>query len=644
MIRKRLVSLLSALALVISLFTLLPEGALKAEAAEQCELKIQVSYNKTYGNISRVIKFDGEEPTSNLDKKTVKKGDTVRVVAECDDFYYYFTGWYEYTWDYDRGAWLTKEYSDTLTIDYTVKDDTTLYAQYRPKIEVMFIDEQPAENIGQPYSRVIKSPEYLFPGYKATDPYGNQTYGNENTPYVRTGWRNMDGTLFDFSQQITENKIVKMGYKEGAHKYHLYDKCEPDEGGVIGRGTGSVNYYYEFGETEFLTASANPGYRFAYWLDNSPAQKQYINSSIHYAVKGNYTLTAVFKKENENPNVYDIVVQHGVATATNGATRKYEATAGTTLKIQADQGIRSNMVFDHWTVVRGNITLADPYSASTTFTMPSGHVAIRADYKEINTIYFDPNGGSGYMEEQYVDAGKKYTLPSCGFTAPEGMVFAGWSAGQPGDEIDVTEIMYIKALWNTVVTDVDVYINKPVAGETIGSRSKSYGYSPNVLVRTRDGIRYRDLFYWHDGTKYLGDSAVFEGGKYYYAYVKFKAASGYELSENMNVTVEGVKAEKKSLTVDENGVKWALYSAKFYCYGDNPSRLVGDLNGDGNITADDAIIVARLAAGYGDYAERYDSDVADMNQDGKVTADDAIIIARYAAGYGNYREIYTKYI
>jgi len=73
-------------------------------------------------------------------------------------------------------------------------------------------------------------------------------------------------------------------------------------------------------------------------------------------------------------------------------------------------------------------------------------------------------------------------------------------------------------------------------------------------------------------------------------------------------------------------------------------RQAGDINGDGSITADDAIIAARLAAGYGDYATRYDSDVADMNGDGKVTADDAIIIARYAAGYGNYREIYTKYI
>jgi len=72
--------------------------------------------------------------------------------------------------------------------------------------------------------------------------------------------------------------------------------------------------------------------------------------------------------------------------------------------------------------------------------------------------------------------------------------------------------------------------------------------------------------------------------------------------------------------------------------------LRGDVNLSGSITADDAIIVARLAAGYGDYATRYNSEIADMNCDGKVTADDAIIIARYAAGYGNYREIYTSYL
>lgn len=74
------------------------------------------------------------------------------------------------------------------------------------------------------------------------------------------------------------------------------------------------------------------------------------------------------------------------------------------------------------------------------------------------------------------------------------------------------------------------------------------------------------------------------------------------------------------------------------------TRQVGDINGDGRISADDAIIVARLAAGYGDYGTRYSSKVADINNDGKVTADDAIIIARFAAGYGDYSTRYYRTI
>lgn len=73
-------------------------------------------------------------------------------------------------------------------------------------------------------------------------------------------------------------------------------------------------------------------------------------------------------------------------------------------------------------------------------------------------------------------------------------------------------------------------------------------------------------------------------------------------------------------------------------------RLLGDMNNDGKVTADDAIIAARLAAGYGDYSIRYSSKVGDMNGDNKVTADDAIIIARVAAGYGDYATRYNKYV
>ena len=64
------------------------------------------------------------------------------------------------------------------------------------------------------------------------------------------------------------------------------------------------------------------------------------------------------------------------------------------------------------------------------------------------------------------------------------------------------------------------------------------------------------------------------------------------------------------------------------------------MNEDGKITADDAVIVARMAAGCGDYIKKYSVRAADIDRNGKVTADDAVIIARIAAG----SESYQKYI
>lgn len=87
-----------------------------------------------------------------------------------------------------------------------------------------------------------------------------------------------------------------------------------------------------------------------------------------------------------------------------------------------------------------------------------------------------------------------------------------------------------------------------------------------------------------------------------------------------------------------------LALAKMAAMGDESKKLVGDLNGDGKITSEDAIIVARYVAGYSNYRTLYDKDVADMDRNGSVTTDDVIIIARYAAGYGNYREQFTNYI
>ena len=52
------------------------------------------------------------------------------------------------------------------------------------------------------------------------------------------------------------------------------------------------------------------------------------------------------------------------------------------------------------------------------------------------TVSFNANGGSGTMDE-VPDQSGAYTLPSCGFTAPDSQEFAGWKANNEGATLSV---------------------------------------------------------------------------------------------------------------------------------------------------------------------------------------------------------------
>ncbi len=59
--------------------------------------------------------------------------------------------------------------------------------------------------------------------------------------------------------------------------------------------------------------------------------------------------------------------------------------------------------------------------------------------------------------------------------------------------------------------------------------------------------------------------------------------------------------------------------------------LLGDVNEDGSIRSNDAILTLRIAAGLMEPTE-YQKQAADMNGDGEIKANDAIRILREAAG------------
>ena len=81
------------------------------------------------------------------------------------------------------------------------------------------------------------------------------------------------------------------------------------------------------------------------------------------------------------------------------------------------------------------------------------------------TVSFNANGGSGTMADVTGISGE-YTLPSNGFTAPDGKQFKAWSVGgvekAVGDKITVTADTTVTAVWETIPAGHTCDI-KPVA-------------------------------------------------------------------------------------------------------------------------------------------------------------------------------------
>lgn len=73
------------------------------------------------------------------------------------------------------------------------------------------------------------------------------------------------------------------------------------------------------------------------------------------------------------------------------------------------------------------------------------------DPATLRTLRLAPGAGSGAMEDIVFLAGQPLTLPACGFTAPNGMLFSAWSDGattwQAGETVVWGESKTLTALW-----------------------------------------------------------------------------------------------------------------------------------------------------------------------------------------------------
>lgn len=113
------------------------------------------------------------------------------------------------------------------------------------------------------------------------------------------------------------------------------------------------------------------------------------------------------------------------------------------------------------------------------------------------TIYFNSNGGTGEMNSVPVAAGN-YTLPSNGFTAPNGKQFSGWKAGNEGDLIavgssfNVTDDVTFWAQWSDIKYTVTYNANGGTGTMTDNSSPYVTGTTVTVLTNTftRSGYEF----------------------------------------------------------------------------------------------------------------------------------------------------------
>ena len=283
-----------------------------------------------------------------------------------------------------------------------------------------------------PYQIMAVTPDTAAPGgtvnVKFTLPEGIDTAGNFT---IRV--------LFDNSQ-LEVTKITAplfLNTIDGDGNPAITTIAKIDVSGANEQGLLSCGAFYDYNTIEVagvtvleatlkVKEGASGTAAFTYEVfeiaitDDVDGSTQYIVQKEDVAPPPSITITDMATE-------YAITVTDG--TATVGGSPATTAAEGEEVTITANAAPEGKE-FNKWEVVSESVALTDETNETTTFIMPAEEVEIKATYKDIPaatyTVSFDANGGTGSMAD-VTDVSGEYTLPACGFTAPEGQRFKGWA-------------------------------------------------------------------------------------------------------------------------------------------------------------------------------------------------------------------------
>ena len=373
------------------------------------------------------------------------------------------------------------------------------------------------------------------------------------------------------------------------------------------------------------------GYTFKGWATSATATAAQYQPGDTYTADADLTLYAVWKI-----NSYAITYYDG-SNVLSGLLKNY----GESVQIIAGP-TKEGYTFKGWaTNATATTAQYQPGDSCTLYADLNLYAVWEKNAPVTYTVSFNANGGTGTMSAVGKVSGG-YTLPACSFTAPTGKQFKGWATSPNGAVItgtyNVTANITFYAIWEAIpaadgttiqigkavsVREKEVVIPVSLSNNTgVASMNFKINYDKTRLQLT--GFEDAQMTGWMVGVG-SGEKAIWvdENGSNVNGDILSLKFMVLDTAEDglAEITITGMDV----VNVDEEDVSVMVVSGGIEVI----SRIPGDTNDDGKISAADVLRLKKYLAGMEVEINLLN---ADVTGDGKVSAADLLRLKKYFAG------------
>ena len=373
------------------------------------------------------------------------------------------------------------------------------------------------------------------------------------------------------------------------------------------------------------------GYTFKGWATSATATAAQYQPGDTYTADADLTLYAVWKI-----NSYAITYYDG-SNVLSGLLKNY----GESVQIITGP-TKEGYTFKGWaTNATATTAQYQPGDSCTLYADLNLYAVWEKNAPVTYTVSFNANGGTGTMSAVGKVSGG-YTLPACSFTAPTGKQFKGWATSPNGAVItgtyNVTANITFYAIWEAIpaadgttiqvgkavsVREKEVVIPISLSNNTgVASMNFKINYDKTRLQLT--GFEDAQMTGWMVGVG-SGEKAIWvdENGSNVNGDILSLKFMVLDTAEDglAEITVTGMDV----VNVDEEDVSVMVVSGGIEVI----SRIPGDTNDDGKISAADVLRLKKYLAGMEVEINLLN---ADVTGDGKASAADLLRLKKYFAG------------